>query len=93
VGPLGNRELIGGDVMRSFYFVGGPTMGNEEAFMGRLRELGGPPTGWQVYPFADGSGRALHLVTSEAEEAIDAHLAHFAPDYERGPVIELAARP
>ena len=79
--------------MRSFYFVGGPTPGNEEAFVHRLRELGGPPPGWQVFPFADGSGRALHLVTGDAEDAIDAHLANFAPGYERGPLIELVARP
>jgi hypothetical protein len=78
--------------MRLFYFVGGPTAGNDEAFGRRLAELGGPPRGWQVYPFADGSGQALHLVTADAESSIDAHLANFAPDYERGPVIELVAR-
>jgi hypothetical protein len=77
--------------MRLFYFVGGPTAGNEEAFGLRLAELGGPPPGWQVHPFADGSGQALHLVTADAESAIDAHLANFAPHYERGPVIELVA--
>lgn len=77
--------------MRLFYFVGGPTAGNEEAFGRRLAELGGPPPGWQVYPFADGSGQALHLVTADAESAIEAHLANFAPRYERGPVIELVA--
>lgn len=77
--------------MRLFYFVGGPTAGNEQAFVDRLRELGGPPTGWQVYPLADGSGQALHVVTVEAEGAIDAHLANFAPGYQRGPVIELEA--
>jgi hypothetical protein len=75
--------------MRLFYFVGGPTAGSEEAFGRRLAELGGPPPGWQVYPFADGGGQALHLVTADAESAIDAHLANFAPHYECGPVIEL----
>jgi hypothetical protein len=44
-----------------------------------------------VYPFADRSGQALHLVSADAESAVDAHLANFAPDYERGPVIELVA--
>jgi hypothetical protein len=77
--------------MRLFYFVGGPTAGNEEAFGRRLAELGGPPPGWQVYPFADRSGQALHLVSADAESAVDEHLANFAPDYERGPVIELVA--
>jgi len=78
-------------VVRLFYFVGGPTAGNEEAFGRRLAELGGPPRGWQVYPFADGSAQALHLVSADAEGAIDAHLANFAPHYERGPVIEIVA--
>jgi hypothetical protein len=77
--------------MRLFSFVGGPTAGHEEAFGRRLAELGGPPPGWQVYPFADGSGQALHLVTADAESAIDAHLANFAPHYERDPVVELVA--
>jgi hypothetical protein len=77
--------------MRLFYFVGGPTAGNEEAFERRLAEMGGPPPGWQVYPFADGSGQALHLVSTDAESAIDAHLANFATHYDRGPVIELVA--
>jgi hypothetical protein len=77
--------------MRLFYFVGGPTLGNEQSFLRRLGELGGPPPGWRVYPFLDGSGQALHLVSADAEDAIDAHLANFAPDYERGPVVELVA--
>jgi hypothetical protein len=75
--------------MRLFYFVGGPRAGHEEAFGRRLAELGGPPPGWQVYPFAVGSAQALHLVTTDDDRAIDAHLANFAPDYDRGPVIEL----
>lgn len=79
--------------MPLFYFVGGPTAGNEPAFVRRLGELGGPPPGWRVYPFMDGSGQALHLVTADAEGAIDAHLANFAPGYERGPVVELVPHP
>jgi hypothetical protein len=30
-------------------------------------------------------------VSADAEGAIDAHLANFVPDYERGPLIELVA--
>jgi hypothetical protein len=75
--------------MRLFYFVGGPTVGNEQSFLRRLVEVGGPPPGWQVFPFLHGSGQALHLVSADAEEAIEAHLANFAPGYERGPVVEL----
>jgi len=74
-----------------FSFVGGPNAGNEEAFVRRLAEPGGPLPGWQVYPFADGSGQALHLVSADTDSAIEAHLANFAPDYERGPVIEIVA--
>jgi hypothetical protein len=77
--------------MRLFYFVGGPTAGHEHSFVRRLQELGGSPPGWQVYPLADGSGQALHVVTADGEDAIDAHLANFAPGYQRGPVVELVS--
>jgi hypothetical protein len=76
--------------MKLFYFVGGPTVGNQQSFVRRLAELGGPPPEWRVYPFLDGSLQALHLVSADAEDAIDAHLANFAPGYERGPIVELA---
>ena len=89
MGPHGDGGELRDDVMRLFYFFGGPTPGHEEAFGWRLAELGGPPPGWQVYPLADGSGQALHLVASEDVGSIDAHLANFAPDYDRGPVVEL----
>jgi hypothetical protein len=79
--------------VRLFYFIGGPMAGHEEAFAHRLAQVGGPPPGWQVYPYADGSGQALHLVEADAEDAIEKHLAHFAPAYQRGPIVEVVSRP
>ncbi len=75
--------------MRTFYFVGGPTAGHAEEFFRRLDELGGPPPGWQLYPHADGDGRALHIVRAANEEAITAHLAHFSDIYEATPPTEV----
>ena len=78
--------------MRHFYFVGGPVEGQEEVFLKRLAELGGPPSGWHVYPHASRDGRALHVVEAEDRERVLAHLAHFDPIYERGPIVEVAPR-
>lgn len=75
---------------RTYYFVGGPTAGHEEAFFRRLAEVGGLPPGWQIYPHASGDGRALHVVEVADEDAIVTHLAQFAPFYERGPITEVA---
>ena len=78
--------------MRLYYFVGGPTPGHKAEFGRRLAEIGGSPPGWQIYPLADGSGKALHLVATEGEHAIEEHLASFAPAYERGPIVEVISK-
>jgi hypothetical protein len=76
--------------MRTFYFVGGPTPGDAEAFFRRLDAAGGPPLGWRIYPHACGDGKALHIVRAESTNPINAHLAQFADVYEATPPIELA---
>jgi len=78
--------------MKTYYFVGGPTQGNEDAFFRRLTEVGGLPSGWRIYPHAAGDGRALHVVEVDGDESILAHLAHFGSIYERGPIVEVAPR-
>ena len=78
--------------MRLYYFVGGPTQGHEAEFGRKLAAIGGPPPGWQIYPLADGSAQALHLVAADGEQAIDQHLAHFAPAYERGSIVEVVRK-
>jgi hypothetical protein len=71
----------------------GDRRGAREAEFGRrLAEIGGAPPGWQIYPLADGSGQALHLVAADDERAIDEHLAHFAPGYARGSIAELIGK-
>jgi hypothetical protein len=82
-----------GSPVATFYFVGGPTPGHGDGFFRRLAEVGGLPSGWQIYPHAGDDGRALHIVEAAGEEAILAHLALFAPFYERGPIVEVAQRP
>jgi hypothetical protein len=79
--------------MRLFYFVGGPVEGQQDAFFRRLAEVGGSPPGWRLYPHVDQDGRALHLVDANGEEEIEAHLAHFGPIYERGPIVEVVPHP
>jgi hypothetical protein len=78
--------------MRTYYFVGGPTPGNAEAFFRRLEAAGGPPAGWQIYPHADGQGKALHTARVETEDAVAAHLARFADIYAATPPIEVLER-
>jgi hypothetical protein len=77
--------------MRTFYFVGGPSDGQGEAFRRRLAEIGGAPANWHIYPHASRDGQALHVVTTDAEESISAHLAKFDPIYAHGPIVELIA--
>jgi hypothetical protein len=77
--------------MKTFYFVGGPIDGQGEAFRRRLAEIGGVPPGWHIYPHASGDGQALHVVTTDAEESISAHLANFDPIYMHGPIVEVIA--
>jgi len=79
--------------MRTYYFVGGPTQGHEDSFFRRLAEIGGAPPDWQIYPHANGDGRALHVVEAASEAPIVAHLAQFEKIYERGPIVEVAPRP
>jgi hypothetical protein len=78
--------------VKTYYFVGGPVEGEEEAFLRRLAQVGGSPLGWQIYPHASGDGLALHLVVSDGEEAILDHLMQFAPIYERSPIVEVVPR-
>ena len=47
--------------MRVFYFVGGPTLGNEVEFYRRLEQAGGPPPGWRIYPHASGDRSSRRL--------------------------------
>lgn len=75
--------------MRTFYFVGGPRAGTEATFFAHLAAVGGAPEGWRIYPHAGPDGRALHVVDAESEAPILAHLAHFDPIYERGPIVEI----
>jgi hypothetical protein len=79
--------------MKLFYFVGGPVEGQQDAFFKRLAEVGGSPRGWRLYPHVGQGGQALHLVQADGEGEIDAHLAQFAPIYERGPIVEVVLRP
>jgi hypothetical protein len=75
--------------MKMFYFVGGPKPGRADDFFRRLAEAGGPPPGWQIYPFANTDGKALHIVRVDSADAIAAHLAQFADIYESTPPVEL----
>jgi hypothetical protein len=77
--------------MKTFYFVGGPRPGDIQKFHRRLATVGGPPEGWQVYPHADGSGLALHMVATDNVDTIAEHLQHFAGIYQAGAVIEVVA--
>jgi hypothetical protein len=79
--------------MRTFYFVGGPSEGQREAFLRRLSDIGGSPPGWRIYPHASRDGCALHLVETDSEATIRAHLAQFDPIYEHGPIVEVEPRP
>jgi hypothetical protein len=69
--------------------VGGPRAGEEGTFFAQLQSVGGAPAGWRIYPHAGPDARALHLVEAESEAPILAHLAHFGPIYERGPIVEV----
>jgi hypothetical protein len=75
--------------LRTFYFVGGPTPGHADVFFRRLEAAGGPPSGWRIYPYACGDGKALHIVRAESDESINAHLAQFTDVYVATPPIEL----
>jgi hypothetical protein len=83
------HALDGGDLMRTFYFVGGPTPGHRDEFFGRLAAAGGTPPGWQISPHAGADGKALHIVQANSEVEIAGHLAQFADIYDATPPVEL----
>jgi hypothetical protein len=78
--------------MKKFYFVGGPKPGQTEEFFRRLNQIGGSPSGWRLYPHADHSGKALHLVDTESQDDIIRHLEHFHDIYERSEIVEIIER-
>lgn len=78
--------------MSLYYFVGGPTEGNEHEFFRRLAELGGPPAGWKIYPHARPDGKALHVAPATSAGEIAEHLRHFADIYEHGDITEIVDR-
>jgi hypothetical protein len=79
--------------LKLYYFVGGPVESQQEAFFQKLAEVGGSPPGWRLFPHVGQDGRALHLVEARDAGEIEAHLARFGPIYERGPIVEVVARP
>jgi hypothetical protein len=78
--------------MKHYYFIGGPRIGSEDAFVELLEAIGGPPPGWLIYPHANRDGRALHVIETDAPNAIVDHLERFGPIYERGPIVEVVKR-
>ncbi|MBI5710314.1 MAG: hypothetical protein HZC42_08435 [Candidatus Eisenbacteria bacterium] len=74
--------------MKDFYFVGGPRPGREAEFFRRLKEVGGPPSGWKILRHAS-DDRALHLIPTASEEDIVAHLQQFGEAYEHGEIVEV----
>ncbi len=75
--------------MLKFYFVGGPKPGKSEEFFRRLREMGGTPASWRIYPHANNDGKALHIAEVESPNEILDHLRHFDGIYEYGEIIEI----
>jgi hypothetical protein len=75
--------------MKTFYFVGGPNPGMHEQFSQRLKEIGGPPKGWTIYPHSPDDGKALHLVSAGSRQDILDHIVHFADLYTYGEIIEI----
>jgi hypothetical protein len=69
------------------------TPGHVEEFFRRLARAGGPPPTWDIYPHANGDGKALHVVHVEDEVAIRKHLAQFSGFYEAQPLIEILESP
>ena len=79
--------------MRTYYFIGGPTPGNQETFFCRLEAAGGLPSGWSIYPHTTGDGKALHIARVESADAIAAHLALFADIYQSTEPVEVIDDP
>jgi hypothetical protein len=78
--------------MKHYYFIGGPRGGSEDAFIEKLKGIGGPPPGWLIYPHANRDGRALHVIETDAPTSISDHLEQFGSMYERGPIVEVVER-
>ena len=76
--------------MKKFYFVGGPKVGKSEEFFRRLREIGGTPPSWRVYPHVGNGGKALHIADVESQEEILNHLHHFDGIYEWSEIVEIS---
>jgi hypothetical protein len=53
--------------MKLFYFIGGPKPSRAEEFFQRLRQIGGSPAGWRIYPHSADDGKALHIVETESQ--------------------------
>ena len=75
------------------FLVGGPKVGEGDASFRRLREVGGVPPGWSIYPHAGDNGKALHLVEAVSSQEIFDHLQYFEDIYERGEIVEILERP
>lgn len=78
--------------MKKFYFVGGPKSGKAGEFFRRLDEVGGPPSGWHIYPHSGKDGMALHFVDVESQEDIIRHLQQFEGLYQFGEIIEIVEK-
>jgi hypothetical protein len=78
--------------MKIFYFVGGPKPGQAEEFFRRLKQIGGIPSGWRIYPHASNDGKALHLVEVKSQDEIVHHLEHFHDIYECSEIVEIIGR-
>ena len=79
--------------MKMYYFVGGPMSGKENEFFARLKELGGTPSTWQIYPHKARDGQALHICQVESLAEIQGHLDQFDDIYQHGDIIEIQERP
>lgn len=77
--------------MRLYYFIGGPKDEYQEEFFRRLRDLGGVPAGWQIYPHKQDDGKALHIVQASTLEEVIAHLRHFDGIYDHSEIVEILA--
>lgn len=78
--------------MKKYYFIGGPKKEFIQEFFNRLKKIGGPPSGWSIYPHANNDGKALHIVEAESDNEIFKHLKHFIDIYDRSEIVEITKR-
>ena len=78
--------------MKKFYFVGGPKLGFFEEFFTRLKNVGGLPKGWTIYPHANEDGKVLHIVETNSLDDILTHLNNFNGIYENSDIVEIIER-